>query len=945
MNNQFLRIKILFFILILVHIGGNAQTNVFEFQKESILRNYEGGYSKGKTDVSIPLGGMPTSRSALKIDIGLSYNTENVSRLYGNGDAGLGWNIDDGAGSVSRYLYFGLNDNMNVYQYSFLGRNGRFYIKYDKNSGSVEAVESYPSTNKILIQKQSDSIFTSFKIIDENGFKYIFDKKSVSYRYEYPYITANPGHSGSNPDAEKELYTSAFLLTKILDEKDRLMVDYEYLVRSKSIETGKMIVQNRVKKINIHGVGTVSFNYNVTDGVYTLEDRVQLNTVLLKNKAGQLIKQYSFEYSSIDSERQNLYKIIQKDNSSNELGKYTFSYHNPEDGYSYDKLGFDLFGYPNAYGSCSFDYDYFFTKETIHPRMYKTNFLKTVTYPTGGKTEYDYEVNTVYAPNSIHAEIEKIADINENPQILNNPFTINNPQNYSRFFVRTSYGDLIDPEFKTVPDPNLWFDYKIYKSAAVGDTLDRKMYQYDGINFCSKNLVREFNPGTTSNLFLRFMGNQPNKSAKIYGIKKAIRNFVYAKGGRIKSVKTFERDAVAPVSVIKFDYSQFSDASKTSGVSYMDAPEYDYVSGHPYIIEGSDFNYLQEVIMYQNVKVTDSIKNTSVKYTYLMPEEMDALYGNNFKGPLQMDLNHSLKKAGIVKKIEKFDSAGNLVEETNVANNFEYVPLNGMTNVVYGPLKYLWIKSVNTNSKLKVDNVGMLESQSQKFFESANNLMTKEVSTDFSGSVTEHSVFYPNDLNNQKLLTANLISIPLKTEIKQEGVLVARTETKFDNPAHVFPTSQVVYNMDTQAAQTQGDITVYDEMGNAWEAKSKDGIPVVTIWGYHKTQPIAVIIGALYADIINLQTVQAAIAASDADNDNPTNEPALMLALNNLRNDVALKNFQIKTMTYDPLIGVTSAISPSGFKEVNVYDAAGRLQKVMDSNGKTLKEFKYNYKP
>lgn len=940
MNNQFLRIKILFFILILVHIGGNAQTNVFEFQKESILRNYEGGYSKGKTDVSIPLGGMPTSRSALKIDIGLSYNTESVSRLYGNGDAGLGWNIDDGAGSVSRYLYFGLNDNMNVYQYSFLGRNGRFYIKYDKNSGSVEAVESYPSTNKILIQKQSDSIFTSFKIIDENGFKYIFDKKNVSYRYEYPHFTANPGHSGSQPDAEKELYTSAFLLTKILDEKDRLVVDYEYMVRSKSIETGKMIVQNRVKKINIYGVGTVSFNYNVTDGVYGPTDYVQLNTVILKNKAGQLIKQYFFDYLS-----EKLNRIIQKDNSSNELGKYTFSYHNPEDGYSYDKLGFDLFGYPNAYGSCSFDYDYFFTKETIHPRMYKTNFLKTVTYPTGGKTEYDYEVNTVYAPNSIHAEIEKIADINGNPQILSHPFTINNPQNYSRFFVRTNYGDLIDEESKTEIDPNLWFDYKIYRSTAVGDTLERKMYKYDGINFCSKDNVREFNPVTTSNLFLRFMGNQPNKRAKIYGIKKAIRNFVYAKGGRIKSVKTFERDAVAPVSVIKFDYSQFSDVSKTSGVSYMDAPEYDYVSGHPYIIEGSDFNYLQEVVMYQNVKVTDSIKNTSVKYTYLMPEEMDALYGNNFKGPLQMDLNHSLKKAGIVKKVEKFDSAGNLVEETNVANNFEYVPLNGMTNVVYGPLKYLWIKSVNTNSKLKVDNAGMLESQSQKFFESANNLLTKEVSTDFSGSVTEQNIFYPKDLNNQKLLTANLISVPLKTEIKQEGVLVARTETKFDNPAYVFPTSQVVYNMDTQAAQTQGNITGYDEMGNAWEAKSKDGIPVVTIWGYHKTQPIAVIMGALYADIINLQTVQAAIAASDADNDNPANEPALTQALNNLRNDVALKNFQIKTMTYDPLIGVTSAISPSGFKEVNVYDAAGRLQKVMDSNGKTLKEFKYNYKP
>jgi len=958
MKNHFLKIKTTFLILILVYATGYAQNNVFEFQKESILRNYEGGYSKGKTDVSIPLGTMPTSRPALKIDIGLSYNTESVSNLYGTGDAGLGWNIDDGGGSVSRYLYYGLNDNMNVYQYSFLGRTGRFLIKRDSNTGDQRAIETYPSTNKILIQKESDSIFTSFKIIDENGFKYIFDKKNISYRYEYPWFFPNPnphpGGGGGSPSAKKELYTSTFLLTKILDDKDRLLVDYEYMARSKTIETGKVIVQNRVKKINIHGVGTLTFNYNVTDGIYSLEDKVWLNTVSLKNKAGQFIKQYAFEYITAYTKKDLLYRILQKDNDGRILGKYDFNYHIPEE-ISYDMRMHDSYGYVNFFYPCQIDYDNFYNLEGVNPRQYKTDFLKSVTYPTGGRTEYDYEVNTVhiepYAYSSMISdyhrsdfEVQKLAEVTANPQTPNIPFTINNPQNYSRFLVTTTYGEEIDSEFKTEIDPNLWFNYKISKAAIGNDTIPLKRYKYDAVRLCGKNQVREFDPGTTSNLFFRFMGNQPNGKAQIFGVKKISRNIRYAKGGRIKSIKTYENNTASPTSAIKFDYSQFSDPSKSSGVSYMDAPEYEYVSGHPYIIEGSDFKNQQEIIIYQNVKVIDSIKNTAIKYTYMLPEEIDALYGTINDEQLSIDLNHTLKKAGLVKKVDKFDSGNNLIEEISNQNTIEYITANWVQHL-FNPFKYVWVKSVNTSTKLKVDNPGVLESQTQKFFEPTNNLLTKEVSTDFSGSVTEQNMFYPKDLNTQKLLDANLVSVPLKTEVKQDGVLISRAETKFDDPAHVFPTSQIVYNMETQAPQTQGSITVYDEMGNIWEAKSKEGTPVVTIWGYHKTQPIAVITGILYAQVINLPVVTAAIAASDADNDNPANEPALLQALNNLRNDPVLKKFQVTTSTYDPLIGITSKTSPSGFREISIYDAAGRLQKVTDINGKTLKEFKYNYKP
>ena len=44
------------------------------------------------------------------------------------------------------------------------------------------------------------------------------------------------------------------------------------------------------------------------------------------------------------------------------------------------------------------------------------------------------------------------------------------------------------------------------------------------------------------------------------------------------------------------------------------------------------------------------------------------------------------------------------------------------------------------------------------------------------------------------------------------------------------------------------------------------------------------------------------------------------------------------------MIGVTSITPPNGIREIYHYDAANRLEKVVDINGNILKEYKYQYK-
>lgn len=939
-------ISIQWISFVLLLCSNTLFSQYFEVQKDLFLKNYETDYSKGKIDVNIPLFNIPTAKKSLQLNIGLSYYTDYVSGHSSREEVGLGWSLINGGGAISKYTQIGLNDNGHIYQYNFLGKTGRFYVRYDNSVGDLRAVESYPSTNKIVIMKTNDTIFTGFKIIDGNGFKFIFDKKNISYRYEYPHITTAPGHPGSNPLPKKFLFTSAFLLSKILDEKDNVVADYEFLTRSLSIDTNKSIIENTVNKITIPNIGTVDYLY--PGATSSLNSSLLLNKIVVKNKSNQIINQYTFYVSSGV-----LQEVIQKDKNNVDVNKYQFTYHYPVPLSWSNEPKLDMYGFVNAFVPCYMDYENFYQVKSINPDQFNYGFLKSIIYPTGGKTEYEYEANTLsitpynyntvlsdFGPELADFEVDKLADIDFDKLNTNAyPFTIQNVGNYSRFLIKESH-DFHDQTNSAHPNYN--FSYKLQKSSVSTDTLTLKKYKYTYEQEC--DYVKEFNPAANSNLIFKLYGGPTFGKAQVWGVKKQSRNYRYAKGGRIKSVKTYEKDAVSPTSVTKFDYNLFSNPSKSSAVLYSDFEDY-YEPILPAVgKDGDAIKNDREMVLYENVKITDSIKNTSVKLTYLMPKEIDSLYGENNGSYMTIDFNHSIKRMGLVKKVEKFDSGNNLVEKMENIYNIEYVAYNGITDTFNNPLKVLFNNSIISNNQVAVNGSNMLYSSQQKFFEPQNSLLTKEITTDFSGTVSQSNIYYPKDVSNQKLLDANIIGVPLKLEATQDGNLVGKTETKFDDPATVYPTSQITYNMQTQGAQTAGSIESYDDVGNVREIKSKNGTSTVTIWGYYKTQPIAVIVGPTFAQIQNLSVITAAINASNQDNDNPANELALIQALDNLRKDNALKGYQITTYTYDPLIGVTSTTSPTGVRQVNIYDSANRLLKVMDMNGKTLKEFKYNYK-
>jgi len=213
---------------------------------------------------------------------------------------------------------------------------------------------------------------------------------------------------------------------------------------------------------------------------------------------------------------------------------------------------------------------------------------------------------------------------------------------------------------------------------------------------------------------------------------------------------------------------------------------------------------------------------------------------------------------------------------------------------------------------------------------------------------------YAKEKSNQRLITANMIGIPLETESKKNSKMISKSEIKYDNLNNLLPSSVVSTDLQNNIS-TEVTYDQYDSKGNLQQYTTKSGIPVAIVWGYNGTQPVAKIEGISYNQLLNAvpSIISDILLASEKDA-NPEGyslqpditESELISKLDVLRKNLRLIDTQITTYTYDPLIGVRSITPPSGIREVYLYDTANRLMEIREQSktGKLLKEFKYNYK-
>lgn len=267
--------------------------------------------------------------------------------------------------------------------------------------------------------------------------------------------------------------------------------------------------------------------------------------------------------------------------------------------------------------------------------------------------------------------------------------------------------------------------------------------------------------------------------------------------------------------------------------------------------------------------------------------------------------------------------------------NFYYYPLRGIETIL--------------SNKVAIDYFGNEKVVTKENYQYHPDLLIPTIETVITPSndqIQENTTYsYIVDrLRNKNILT-NIINQARYKNNKQ----LPWTSVKYDDLLHYNPTSETTYELNSPNNNPTADVTYdkYDNKGNLLQYTSKAGIPTSIIWGYSQTQPIAKIEGAHYANVQNLAT--DIINASNTDNiAAPGNDETLFLEkLDIFRKKSELINYQITTYTYDPLIGIRSITSPTGLRNVYIYDNENRLKEVRenDINGKIVKEYQYNFAP
>ncbi|AKK71857.1 hypothetical protein OK18_03675 [Chryseobacterium gallinarum] len=883
-------------------------------------------FQTGVPDISYSLINVPTNHKLVNISLGLNYHIGNVSNVTGSGEMGMGWSVL-GNGVITREIlddfdetfdnasanYYIKNEFNDIYNFNIPGESGKFKVERDIVNNTFHIVKLSPYTSKLEYTRTSNTatlIFDSFTITSDEGIKYHFRDYNISrmrvWLWDQPL-------EGSITDERN--YRSAFYLTSISDEKNQELVKYNYLKDITYTGVGSQIIESetlKLNKIEIKDKGVVEINYSKNEFLDKKIDKFSIESIILKTIDNQFVKKYKFEYAySVQNPARLLDAIGKVDVNENIIEKIKFDY--------YPILS-DASGGTNTF----------------------LDVLKKVRQSTGGNTEYDFELVPSYYTQSLVTTIPRID--------LGNVVFSGFDYNDKKYFFTISQNKEITVEFLEDNLSGYPWSVSIFKKEGSNYQLVHGMgpaFEIDPsypkqqkrtftsgeyyISLHCSDLMASLNSSVTFKAFYNDIDNPVQTVVLLPSDDKLL---------RVKKIQYFNENnsfPPNPSAMEEYSYNKFDDEANSSG----------YYINEGYTVDQKPVN---PIVVYRNVKVSNG--NGYTKYYFKTADAYPTQ--PTFDPDRAFWPNFNIMRSGLLEKKEIYSSLNQkLAEET-----FEYT-LEEYNSPMYlsvprwmGGNFYLrtsWVKNHKVNSKQYFTS-GVIEASSEIIRNNINYKISTEKMISYDGSVLTTAYKYAHEKLNQKLINANMISIPLETTIikKQNandvsGKILSKTETKYDNPATLLPTSVLSYDIQNPSV-TSAEVTYdqYDSKGNLLQYTTKDGISTVIIWGYNGTQPIAKIEGATYGQVQSLAS--AIITASDTDASAAPNndETALLSALNTFRN--SLSGYPVTTYTYDPLIGVRSITPPSGIRESYIYDSANRLEKVIDANGKVLKEMRYNYK-
>ncbi|RLJ99609.1 YD repeat-containing protein [Tenacibaculum discolor] len=632
----------------------------------------------------------------------------------------------------------------------------------------------------------------------------------------------------------------------------------------------------------------------------------------------------------------------------------------------------------------------------------KMGLLKRITYPTKGFSEFVYEPNSCFGNPETTFEKRYIPEVKLTPtsSVNESSITFITPKNLT-----TSNDYPIELNFTSILRPiQDQMQCNNQLSKAYLDIIDiqtnAKIYTFH-ISELNSSLTTEINllPNKNYNIVISSDGCKGVRASLSYYIENT-------KAGENKNVGGFRIQEIITNSDSKkestfYYYSKLDSLNVSSGDNTYEGY---YISKSKsrlgcsigcsstdciYKILNSSsitplFNTGNNTTFYKYVTVSKGsldFKYGAEQYEYIINKDIPAKYilgeftflrNNKWTN---VGWNHGLVKQ---KKVLKKDSKGSFITLKENTYNYTldkrlgkkmnsyivnklYEPtcLHGdardleQFEVIYYTVNAYWHYLSSSEGKIfnhKGENPIIIKTN--YFYDNPSHLQqTRVETTNSQGEVLKTETKYAHDVNDQRLIDEHRIAEPLEVKRYKKNTLLSWQKTVYDsihNPSNLYLPSKVQTSKGSQALEDRVVYHKYDDKGNPVEVSKADGTHIVYIWGYNETQPIAKIENAKLSDI-SLATISSLQSLSNQDNDTckdseSCNEKSLRTALNNLRSLPSLTNAQIKTFTYDPLIGLTSITDPRGQTIYYQYDEFNRLEFIKDADENLLKEYKYHYK-
>lgn len=897
-----------------------------------------------------------------------------------------------------------------------------------------------------------------FEVTDKDGIKYIFNKYDyldfdVLKQYDNQWQDSNVILPGKRVVDYKEYMTqiNKWHLTKIeLPNSEEISLSYinnEYLYQKDVIRTHDGVYKGYTYNLNpkytfygidwldIHTEGysiseikynnqKISFSYDSyrpdykTGGLNLKKIELFYDNTLIKKV--DLIKKFDF----FEDDGHRYYRMYLKELIDSQLqNSHVFEYFNPELNKRADVRYQDLFGYyignsintypsfptiyisPDKTNGDKISYDiptgsnYFTingTNRNPNPLYTKSGAMNTISFPTGGKLEINYENNTYYDNRLITKKslgpgvrVKTLKYYTEDDELATQK-----EYNYDSFYDNSfSSGKLLyRPSYAFISNWSLNNDFNryVYESSPLLDESNPS----DKINYWSRVDFTEFYSFEMLSL---------NQSLSLEDIYKKMIHFSSYPMGATSDFKGRElmyenvSESVSGISTTikngttKFYFKYSDNRVLVNSITGPSDEQFDFVQGNTLsTYEDGLFYPFYPLDLYSSPDDSNRLKTKSGLIEKKGYEIYPFPQRNYFK-----DIENAI--SGELLKIEKYDTADELVYSEE--NEYDFIMkessnVNVLQNINTGYLKmhqflitdpqekfyptysglpvfnFYELNRQNFNGlylfsidSLRFNNKVVLKKKTIKnYFNSGSTNVKQEFSYQYdnytgnliktvkSGSnldIIETRYDYPyadsGDYFLDSLANRNIISKPYYKEIKVNNVLSENTEFKYyiHSSGMVLPSKLKKYKVYSNSTGIGEDVFLfkdYNEKGQLQEYSEPNGLNTVLIYGYNKSEIVAKIENKVYSSIPS-SLIQSIETASD-NND----EVALLNALNALRNDSTMLDAMITTYTYKPLVGVSTITDPKGNKVSYFYDGFGRLKSVTDKDGNILSENEYHYR-